>query len=94
MTTVQTFGQPDLFITFTCNPNWQEIQETLHPGEEAREHNDLLSWVFKIKLKELLKDINEKTFLVFLLATFMLLNSNSEACHMHIFLQSFKAAGQ
>ena len=26
MSIVRRFGKPDLFITFTCNPNWPEIQ--------------------------------------------------------------------
>ena len=27
MTYVRAYGRPDLFITFTCNPNWDEIKE-------------------------------------------------------------------
>lgn len=26
MTFVRAYGRPDLFITFTCNPNWTEIK--------------------------------------------------------------------
>ncbi|KAJ9568236.1 LOW QUALITY PROTEIN: hypothetical protein OSB04_004202 [Centaurea solstitialis] len=29
MTLVQKFGKPDIFLTITCNPNWQEIKEHL-----------------------------------------------------------------
>lgn len=29
MTYVRKYGRPDLFITFTCNPNWIEITELL-----------------------------------------------------------------
>jgi hypothetical protein len=25
MALVQTYGKPDIFLTMTCNPNWQEI---------------------------------------------------------------------
>ena len=32
MTYVRTYGRPDLFITFTCNPQWQEIKELLLLG--------------------------------------------------------------
>lgn len=28
-------GAPDLFITFTANPNWTEIVENLRPGEQT-----------------------------------------------------------
>ena len=27
------FGKPDLFITFTCNPKWEEITGALHEDE-------------------------------------------------------------
>lgn len=29
MALVQQYGMPDKFLTMTCNPNWQEIQEHL-----------------------------------------------------------------
>ncbi|XP_065832961.1 uncharacterized protein [Oscarella lobularis] len=35
MTYVKHNGVPDLFITMTCNPNWQEITSELFPGKEA-----------------------------------------------------------
>jgi len=33
MAIVRTFGKPDLFITFTCNPKWPEITDGLIPGK-------------------------------------------------------------
>jgi hypothetical protein len=27
-------GKPDLFVTFTCNPNWNEIIENLNQNEK------------------------------------------------------------
>ena len=33
---------PDLFVTFTTNPNWREIQENLQPGETANDSLDFL----------------------------------------------------
>lgn len=31
MSYVRHYGRPDLFVTFTCNPNWSEIKrELLH----------------------------------------------------------------
>ena len=35
MTYVRTYGRPDLFITFTCNPKWKEIQRELENGQMA-----------------------------------------------------------
>ena len=32
---VQCFGKPDFFITFTCNPRWQEITDALFPRQTA-----------------------------------------------------------
>ncbi|GAA0169078.1 hypothetical protein LIER_23635 [Lithospermum erythrorhizon] len=47
---VQEFGRPDIFLTITCNPNWQEIKERLQQGEEAQNRPDLCARVFKAKL--------------------------------------------
>ena len=35
MSIVQEFQKPDLFITFTTNPNWKEIQENLFENQTA-----------------------------------------------------------
>ena len=63
MAIVQKFGKPDLFLTFTCNPKWQEITENLYDGQYAYDRPDLVSRVFHMKLKELLKDINKNGIL-------------------------------
>ena len=57
MALISKYGKPDLFLTFTCNPKWQEITENLHDGEMPINRSDLLARVFKLKLKELLEDI-------------------------------------
>ncbi|GFV20704.1 helitron_like_N domain-containing protein [Trichonephila clavipes] len=33
MTYVRAYGRPDLFVTFTCNPTWNEIKELLLVGQ-------------------------------------------------------------
>jgi hypothetical protein len=33
MALVQRFGKPDLFLTMTCNPNWEEIIKEHAPGQ-------------------------------------------------------------
>jgi hypothetical protein len=54
-------GFPDLFITFTCNPNWPEIQRLLaRDNLKAHDRPDLIARVFKIKFNELLKDLTKK----------------------------------
>ena len=57
MAIVCHFGKPDLFITFTCNPCWEEITNALLEHQTAADHQDLISRVFKLKLKSLLHDI-------------------------------------
>jgi hypothetical protein len=57
MAIVRKFGTPDLFITFTCNPQWREIQESLFQNQMATDRPDLIARVFKMKLSELMKDI-------------------------------------
>lgn len=54
MTYVRAYGRPDLFITFTCNPNWDEIQSLLLPGQTSMHRHDITARVFKQKLKSLM----------------------------------------
>lgn len=49
-----------LFITFTANPHWPEIQRELRPGQQAESRPDLTSRVFHMKTKELLNDLKRK----------------------------------
>lgn len=60
MSIVRKFGKPDLFITFTCNPNWPEFKSALFNGQSPADRPDLTARVFHQKLKELLNDIVEK----------------------------------
>ncbi|KAI9122975.1 hypothetical protein K1719_005864 [Acacia pycnantha] len=61
MTICRFAGYPDLFITFTCNPSWPEIarfctRETLSASNRA----DILSRIFRLKLKALMNVIKQK----------------------------------
>jgi hypothetical protein len=57
-------GFPDLFITFTCNPNWPEIQRLLSPlRQKANDRPDIVSRVFKLKFDQLLCDLTKKGIL-------------------------------
>ena len=60
MAIVRKYGEPDLFITFTCNPRWKEIEEQLFPGQTPSDRPDLIARVFKFKLNELIDDIIKK----------------------------------
>jgi hypothetical protein len=59
MALVQTYGKPDIFLTMTCNPNWQEIQDALLPGQTAQDRPDLVARVLRAKL-ETMKDMLTK----------------------------------
>ncbi|XP_022218465.2 uncharacterized protein LOC111071439 [Drosophila obscura] len=55
MSYVRRYGRPDLFITFTCNPQWEEISELLFVGQTSKDRHDILARVFRIlKLKSLM----------------------------------------
>lgn len=54
MTYVRHYGRPDLFVTFTCNPNWEEIKSLLLPGQQSIHRHDIVTHVFKQKLKSLI----------------------------------------
>ena len=46
---VSELGPADLFITLTCNPNWNEIQEMLLPGQTAFDRPDIVCQVLDNK---------------------------------------------
>jgi len=60
MVLVCHFGKPSLFIMFTANPKWTEIQDELLPGQTAIDPPDLVARVFKVKLHDLLNQIKHK----------------------------------
>ncbi|KAM3235661.1 hypothetical protein P3L10_015698 [Capsicum annuum] len=51
-------GYPDLFITFTCNPEWPEITRFVgRRGLNPKDRPDILSRILKIKLDHLIKNL-------------------------------------
>jgi hypothetical protein len=62
MTLVQKFGKPDIFLTMTCNPEWDEITAELFPGQTAQDRPDLTTRVFRAKLEQLKKMIIKRGF--------------------------------
>ncbi|GKA07138.1 helicase [Tanacetum coccineum] len=62
MALCRTYGNPDLFITFTSNPKWPEILEmlTYFPRQKSHDRPEIGTRVFKIKLTELLDDLTKK----------------------------------
>jgi hypothetical protein len=57
-------GFPDIFITFTCNPNWPEIQrELLKDNLKSQDRPDIITRIFKLKFEALLQDLTKKHML-------------------------------
>ena len=54
---VSEMGNPTVFVTLTCNPNWPEIAEKLLQGQTAFDREDIVCQVFKQKLDKILKNI-------------------------------------
>ena len=55
-------GRPTFFITFTCNPKWDEITAALKPGQTWEDRADIVNRVFKLKLNAFLKDLRKGAF--------------------------------
>ena len=62
MAVVARLGAPTLMVTFTANPSWPEVTENLLPGQTGMDRPDLISRVFKVKLKHLLADLRQGLF--------------------------------
>ena len=54
MTYVKHYGTPDLFVTFTCDPNWPEIKSLLSDGQNPSDRHDLIARVFRQKQLKLI----------------------------------------
>ncbi|GMF45630.1 unnamed protein product [Phytophthora fragariaefolia] len=60
MAVVREFGKPDVFVTMTCSPTWEEIQEmTPDENQSAQDRPDVVARVYQMKLTALLKDLDE-----------------------------------
>ena len=67
MSYVRAYGRPDLFITFTTNPKWDEIQELLLRDDALEDsqqqmpghRHDIVARVFKQKHNKLMDLINK-----------------------------------
>ena len=62
MSYVRKFGRPDLFITVTTNPNWEEITSNLDTGQRPHDRPELIVRVFRLKLQKMLQLNNKGCF--------------------------------
>ncbi|XP_013665093.3 uncharacterized protein LOC106369492 [Brassica napus] len=64
MTICKYFGFPSLFITFTCNPKWPELERYMQKFNlKAEDRPELCCRLFKIKLDRLMDDLTKKYLL-------------------------------
>ncbi|UYV64029.1 hypothetical protein LAZ67_2006361 [Cordylochernes scorpioides] len=54
MAYLRKYGRPDLFITFTCNPEWPEIKLMQFPTQGAFVRHDLVARIFQLKVTKLI----------------------------------------
>ena len=57
MAIVAKYGRPDIFLTFTCNPEKPDIVKNLLDGQRPKDRPDITSRLFHLHLKELLTAI-------------------------------------
>jgi hypothetical protein len=77
----------DAFVTFTCNPRWLEIRRALLLGQQPEDRPDLVTRVFKIKLKELINDIHKNHILGRTIAGIYVVEFQKRGLpHAHIFI--------
>lgn len=82
-------GFPDLFLTFTCNPNWPEItRELAKYNLKPHDRPDVILRVFKIKFDELMVDITWRHILKRVLACEMFIHYFITFCYvsLHVML--------
>ena len=65
MAIAQHYGKPDLFITFTWNPRWEEITGALLDNQSPCDRPDIVACIFKLKLQALLHDLYYGCYPVF-----------------------------
>lgn len=60
MAICKRFGYPDLFMTLTCNSNWDEMREFLRDLHlKPYDRPDIVSRIFKMKFDQLLNDLKK-----------------------------------
>ncbi len=77
----------DACVTFTCNPQWPEIKRMLLLGQQPQDRSDLVTRVFKIKLKEFINEIHKKHILGSMIAGIYVIEFQKCGLpHAHIFI--------
>ena len=59
MAVVRKHGKPSAFITVTCNPYWNEIQEALEINQTPQDRPDIVARVFRLKLEQIMIELTK-----------------------------------
>ncbi|KAG5562074.1 hypothetical protein RHGRI_004950 [Rhododendron griersonianum] len=89
MAVCRAMGFPDLLLTFTCNPSWSEIQQEVSciPNQRTEDRPDILARVFRIKMKQLMRDIKKEKFFGKIIADIYVIEYQKRGLpHSHIIL--------
>ncbi|KAL8094160.1 hypothetical protein AgCh_035870 [Apium graveolens] len=89
MAIYRSVGYPDLFITFTCNPKWPEINDMLGliGQKDDRNRVDIMCRVFEIKLQQLMHYIKkEQPFGEIMACLYTIEFQKRDLPHAHILL--------
>ena len=87
MALVQKYGKPDIFLTMTCNPNWEEIKAELLPGQVSQDRPDLSTRIFRAKFEELKNDVIKKGVLGTVIAYVYVIEFQKRGLpHVHMLL--------
>ncbi|VDL83145.1 unnamed protein product, partial [Nippostrongylus brasiliensis] len=91
MAIVARHGKPDVFLTITFNPQWEEITANLLPGQHPEHRPDLTTRVFNLKLRELCQDLFKKHVLGEVQAYVIVTEFQKRGlphCHMSLILKN------
>ncbi|XP_021734724.1 uncharacterized protein LOC110701372 [Chenopodium quinoa] len=86
---VRVLVPPDLFITFTCNSNWPEIvnEKSTRGSCRTEDRPDIVARVFKIKLKQMLRNLKDNKKFGKVIANFYVIEfQNRRLPHAHILI--------
>ncbi|XP_021729317.1 uncharacterized protein LOC110696333 [Chenopodium quinoa] len=89
MAIIRVLGPPDLFITFTCNPNWPEIVNEISTRgiRRTEDRPDIVARVFKIKLKQMLRELKDNRKFGKVIANFYVIEFQKRGLpHAHILI--------
>lgn len=50
---VRKYGKPNIFLTVTCNPAWENIVNELLPGQQTQDRPDIVARIFELTLADI-----------------------------------------